>query len=59
MSNSDAECTNLEYRREVWPRNTHLEIYVLIAIRLNEITKSVSGHNRAEIQRLYPGTLQH
>lgn len=37
MSGADSECTNLEYRREVWPRNTHLGIYVFIAIRLNEI----------------------
>lgn len=49
MSDSDVECTNLKYRREVWPRGTHLGIYVFIAIRLNEITKSVSSHSRAEI----------
>lgn len=37
MSDSDGECTDLEHRKEVWPRGTHLGIYVFIAIRLKEI----------------------
>lgn len=35
LLDSGVECTNLEYRREVWPRGTHLGIHAFTAMRLN------------------------
>lgn len=58
---SAVEYIDLEFRREVWARdNTFGNIIVFKAMRLNEITKSISVAKREQESKVgYPRALQH
>lgn len=61
LSDSAVEYIDLEFRSEVWARDsTFGNIIVFKAVRLNEITKSISVAKREQESKVgYPRALQH